>query len=270
MEMKQNVAGPAALVVAHPGHELRAYSWLLSSHPRVFVLTDGSGHVGKSRLDSTTKILDRAGAKAGNIYGRLTDREIYSAIMNHESGLFIGFVEELAETLIREQIDCVVGDAMEGYNPAHDVCRLIINAAVEIASGAREHSISNFDILLTGAPSDYPDESFAGAMWLHLEDAVASQKLELVRAYSELSDDVNKILGREGMEAIRTECLRPVPCCVIEQPVASQPYYEIYGEERVAAGFYNKVLRYREHVLPLAQALRQHLDNRDRWTACAS
>ena len=41
-----------ALVVAHPGHELRVYGWLALRKPDVYILTDGSGHTGNSRLDS--------------------------------------------------------------------------------------------------------------------------------------------------------------------------------------------------------------------------
>jgi hypothetical protein len=36
----------------------------------------------------------------------------------------------------------------------------------------------------------------------------------------------------------------------------TKPYYEEYGEKRVAEGKYGEVIRYREHVLPLAEALR--------------
>src|SRR5438045_2417004 len=120
----------AALVVAHPGHESRVYYWALLACPQVFILTDGSGHLGKPRLDSTTKVLEQIGARAGRIYGRLTDRQIYSAIMGQEFQLFIDLAEELAAALLSDQIDYVVGDAQEGYNPAHDLCRLIINAAI--------------------------------------------------------------------------------------------------------------------------------------------
>ena len=34
------------------------------------------------------------------------------------------------------------------------------------------------------------------------------------------------------------------------------PFYELYGEKLVAAGRYEKVIRYREHMLPLAEAIR--------------
>src|SRR5687768_4588026 len=64
-----------ALVMAHPGHELRVYQWLRLTRPLCFVLTDGSGGSGKSRLHSTTRLLEQNGARRGSIYGRLTDRE---------------------------------------------------------------------------------------------------------------------------------------------------------------------------------------------------
>lgn len=129
--------GRPALVIAHPGHELRVYHWLRMARPCVFILTDGSGRSGKSRLHSTTKILERNKASQGCIYGRHTDSEIYLALMDHKLDLFLNLDQELAVALVQERIDYVVGDAIEGYNPSHDLCRAIINAAVEIASHER-------------------------------------------------------------------------------------------------------------------------------------
>ena len=79
------------------------------------------------------EVLDRAGATPGAIYGRLTDLEVYAAILNGDSELFAGLVEELCETLVAEEIEYVVGDAAEGYSVAHDICRTMIGAAVELA-----------------------------------------------------------------------------------------------------------------------------------------
>src|SRR5438876_6336532 len=67
----------AALVIAHPGHELRVHAWVELAQPLAFVLTDGSGHTGQSRLASTSRLLDQTGASSGGIYGRLTDRALY-------------------------------------------------------------------------------------------------------------------------------------------------------------------------------------------------
>src|ERR671930_2292557 len=93
--------GKAALVVAHPGHELCVYGWLEQALPRVFVLTDGSGRSGVSRLDSTTEILAGAGAGAGSIYGRFTDLDLYAAILDGDSRLFERLVAGLSQAPVR-------------------------------------------------------------------------------------------------------------------------------------------------------------------------
>jgi hypothetical protein len=69
-------------------------------------------------------------------------------------GSVLDLVQELAAALMRERIDYVVGDAVEGYNPSHDLCRAIINAAVDIASHERDRDIPNFEVLLTSEPED--------------------------------------------------------------------------------------------------------------------
>ncbi|MFL5382176.1 MAG: hypothetical protein ACJ8GN_06645, partial [Longimicrobiaceae bacterium] len=87
------------LVVAHPGHELRVYGWLESAAPLVCVLTDGSGSGGEARLESTTRLLAGTGARPGSIYGRMSDREIYTAILDHDFACFTDLAEQLAEEL---------------------------------------------------------------------------------------------------------------------------------------------------------------------------
>jgi hypothetical protein len=247
---------PAALVVAHPGHELRVHGWLEMARPRVFVLTDGSGRSGRSRLASTTRILERAGAKLGCIYGRLTDHAVYSAILDHSFDLFIGLAEELADALVCERTEYVAGDAVEGYNPEHDACRLIITAAVEIVKRAKGQHVANYDFLLLGQPNACPDDLRAEAIWLELDDAAFARKLAAARAYPELAGEVDIALRETQVDAFRIECLRPVPRGVAGDGLAEEaPFYERYGEKQVAAGYYDRVLRRHEHMIPLAEAL---------------
>src|SRR5215470_17044860 len=116
------------LVVAHPGHELRVHGWLEAARPRVCVLTDGSGHGDQSRLEHTSRLLDRAGAETTRLYGRFTDRAIYDAILDGDAAMLGTLVDEVAASLADGTVTYVVGDAAEGYNPSHDLCRLLINA----------------------------------------------------------------------------------------------------------------------------------------------
>jgi hypothetical protein len=261
--------GRAALVIAHPGHELRVYHWLRLAGPSVFIFTDGSGSSGKSRLDSTSRILARTGAGKGCIYGRLSDRDIYSALMACEVEVFLSLTHELATALVQENIDYVVGDAIEGYNPAHDLCRVIINEAIQIASGIQGREIGNFDVLLTSAPGDHAAERLEGAIWLKLDSDAVTEKLEVARSYGELASEVDGLLEKRGIEGLRTECLRRASNLFVDDYLVGTPYYEHYGEQQVAAGHYPSVLRYREHFLPLARAVRDYAEARGAKAVCA-
>jgi len=58
------------------------------------------------------------------------------------------------------------------------------------------------------------------------------------------------------LDAFRVECLRPVGKASANDWTTGEPlFYELYGEKLVAAGRYEKVIRYHEHMLPLAQAI---------------
>jgi hypothetical protein len=247
------------LVVAHPGHELRVYGWMEAAAPLVCVLTDGSGSGGEARLESTTRTLAGTAARRGSIYGWMSDRAIYSAILERDFARFTALAEQLAGELAASGADCVVGDAVEGYNPSHDVCRLVINAALRMLGGA----VPSYDFLLVGAPDSCPDEMRRRAVWLELDDQALARKLAAARSYAELAGEVEAALGRFGVAPFRTECLRPVdPSQRYGWDPAEVPYYETYGEKRVAEGAYDRVLRFREHVQPLADALWEHGERR--------
>src|SRR5258705_11749781 len=94
-----------ALVVAHPSHELRVHGWPQMAHPRVFILTDGSGRAGQPRLAPTTKVLQDVGASQGSIYGRFTDLEKYAALLKSDFDVFIRIAEELADEFRRREIE---------------------------------------------------------------------------------------------------------------------------------------------------------------------
>jgi hypothetical protein len=243
----------AALIVGHPGHELLVHGWLETARPLVFVLTDGSGRSNHSRLPSTTKILEQTGAKAGSIYGRLTDAAAYAAILNHDFDFFSGLANELRAALAAERIDYVVGDAFEGYNPMHDVCRLVINAAVTMAQREREQPIQNLEFSLL----DRHQPPIAGGICRHLDDASFARKIAAAKGYAELAGEVHAALERTSTDALRIECLRPVGPGPDDDSCAVPPFYESYGEKKVAAGHYRRVLRYHEHIAPLAEALKR-------------
>ncbi|MGH9424475.1 MAG: hypothetical protein ACRD3J_31170 [Thermoanaerobaculia bacterium] len=116
-----NDLGNLAIAVAHPGHELLVHHHLERYRPLYFCLTDGSGATGQSRLPSTESLLQRTGARPGSIYGRFSDREIYRLLLEGRGDVFRALAGELADSLIDADIRWIAGDAMEGFNPGHDL-----------------------------------------------------------------------------------------------------------------------------------------------------
>jgi hypothetical protein len=114
---------PAALVVAHPGHELRVHRWLEIARPLVFVITDGSGS-GRSRIRSTTDLL----ATAGSIMGAFTDQEINRLMLNGDVDRQLNFG---ARTLRRPITTDAIGAEIDRYDPADAaaVCNRIRQSA---------------------------------------------------------------------------------------------------------------------------------------------
>jgi hypothetical protein len=137
--------GNAALIVGHPGHELRIHHWVERARPLTFVLTDGSGRGQQSRLPSTESILHQAGAKPAAIFGRWTDAQAYEILLSENLEALAGLTRELGQALVANDIQTVVADAMKGFNPTHDLCRHMTNAAVLIADRATGRKIANFD-----------------------------------------------------------------------------------------------------------------------------
>jgi len=254
----------AALVVAHPGHELRIHGWLERARPMVCVLTDGSGSGGASRLAQTTALLARAGASRGPIYGRWTDRELYEALVGGRHEGLVALACELADALAAAGVEVVAGDAAEGFNPGHDLCRLLVNAAVARTAARGGAPIENLEFPLDAAPESSPapaEPADCGGCRLVLDDAALARKLAAARDYAGLEQEVCSALDRHGADAFRIERLRPVGYGLDLAPLFSgPPRYESFGEERVALGRYREVLSFRRHVEPAAARLRACAD----------
>jgi hypothetical protein len=262
LKVSESAAFPSfarsALVIGHPGHELRVYGWLVSARPQVFVLTDGSGTSGIARLTSTLEVLSRAGASTDQTSSVFSDAGIYQAILNSDITSFTSIVDNLADRFMRDEIELVASDANEGFNPTHDLCREITYAAVEKVRKLTGRIVSHYEFCLT----EWEQRSLLAhdnrCIHTSLSDSMLADKIDVSRTYKELRDEVEQALAFGSSEYFRVECLKRVDDWVAID--ACKPHYEIWGEQRVAEGKYKFVLRFQEHILPIFLALRAHVD----------
>jgi hypothetical protein len=259
----------SAIIVAHPGHELRVFHWMEQAQPLYCCLTEGSGGVATSRMPSTDVVLARAGSRPGPLYGRYADKEIYRFLLDGRVDVFVDLVDELADVLVAAGIDAVAGDAVEGFNPSHDVCRFVIDGAVALADRRSGRRIDNRDFVLEGRPDACPDAGRESATWLRLDDAALDRKIDAALQYPELRDEVHAALGRFGRGAFAVECLRPTTTDAMLDGFRSElPAYERHGEQRVREGRYGEIIRYRQHVLPVRVAIDAAVHGRTVDAAC--
>ncbi|PWT95533.1 MAG: hypothetical protein C5B53_11250 [Candidatus Melainabacteria bacterium] len=242
----------AALVVGHPGHELRVFGWLSLAHPIVAVLTDGSGSDKTSRLHSTSEIIRNVGAKQAAIFGKFTDREMYAHLLDDGRDIFLSLVEELTNMFLENEIDYVASDAYEEFNPTHDLCNYLVKAAVALASERRV--IEAYAFSLDAKPST--GDAFPDSMIIGLDDELFARKIAAARQYHELAPDIAQTIDQFGSQSFKLEVLFNAKRG--RQPDVQEggvPYYEKYGEEKVRSGLYSKTIRLKENMMPIFRSL---------------
>jgi hypothetical protein len=260
---ERQALAPAMLFSAHPGHELRVYGWLRRARPAACYLTDGSGADGVPRLQQTSALLASVGAVPGPMYGMMSDQAVYAALLDGDGVVFCDLARRLAALLSAGAYATVVGDAAEGYNPSHDVARMLIDASVALARKAGAH-IDNFAFPLVGHPHEPPLHCRLGPEPVSLDEATLQRKIDVARAYAResgaiLKSEVDTAIEQFGVDAFKSErmFIANDSEALDELFDDAPPFYETYGERQVAAGRYTAVIRWSQHVRPVAHALRQ-------------
>ncbi len=245
-----------ALILGHPGHELRVYRFLEKYKPRVYILTDGSGNDLESRLNRSLRVIEQAGASIGPVAGKFTDKEMYRIIRESDLTPLYNTIDEIMADMISHDIDAVAGDSIEGFNPTHDLCRYMINCIVGNYEKKLEKTIPNFEFYLDGPPHICPAGLEKESLWLRLSDDEFERKYEACKNYPELIKDTEMLIAKHGKAMFQVECLWPVKNRdVYTTWKTPEPFYEVYGKKKIETGSYQEVITYKSHLLPLATQL---------------
>lgn len=189
------------------------------------------------------ELLVDCGCEAGEIFGALTDAEVYRLVLARDVQPFVTLTRTLAESLTRHGITRVITDAWEQYNPSHDLCRVMTQFATALMpqpAALLEYAVTAFRPLNEAAHV------------LELDEEMMMRKMRAADLYDELREEVRTTVEREGIDTLRFEGLYDaMPLTLPEQ----KPAYEVYGERRVQSGRYHDVLRQNEHFAPFIESL---------------
>jgi hypothetical protein len=240
----------AALIVAHPGHELLLHHWLERAQPMVCALTDGSGSRAQDRSGRSKAIIERAGAQVGPVFAAATDREWYGAILSGDRRLFDCAAATIAEMCCTQGVTQIVADPLEFFNPMHDLCSCLAqNVSMRLQRCSRAVELLTYPIERPDLFSAAPDHAYA------LDEAAVGRKLDAAAEYLELTVEV----ARRRLEAIENHALERLFVVdtrrVWSRLPPEEPFYEKFGREVIGRGAYADLITYANHVRPLAVML---------------
>lgn len=241
------------LFVGHPGHELLAYKFLKDYKPDVIFLTTGSGNKDQPRIAGSVDLVESLGLKVYQPFAPFTDRQIYDLIMGGDFEAFDKVRDALKNFILEHNIQRVVGDALEGFNPSHDLCRYIINSTVKVLEPG---SVLNYDFLQDEVFRNADFEEGTSDIILKLNDGEMESKLGACRAYGQLKFEVDRFFDRYGADFFKLEYFRKIndldQICTWQ---GEMPFYEVHGRKRVEEGIYAQTLLFENHMKPLAEFL---------------
>lgn len=243
----------AALVIAHPGHELRLSAWVGRARPTIHILARGS-RSGRSeaRIEASRAVVVTLGATAGDPFGAAWDVDLYAAIMASDPAPFLALADALAATFRSGRTRCVVADGWQNYNPVHDLTHLVARVAAAEAGA----ELLAFPVVIGDLAHAPP-----GAVVETVVPDADEQRLkrELIERYPDIAGDVAGLVAAAGDAAFGVETLHAPPPLDGLLPGDAPPWYETWGEGRVAAGIYADCLRW-GHMAPVVDALAARLE----------
>jgi hypothetical protein len=238
------------LIIGHPGHELRAFKFIKDYKPDAVIITDGSGSQHSSRIANSIKILDSLGSRCINLFNPFTDKEIYDFILNENIRAIGKIRDKILNEVLTQGYDLLIGDALEGFNPTHDLCRYIINSVVK-------NAIKNISYKLDSVSSNksnlISDESVFN---FFLSEKEFNEKYTAALNYPELQFELDKAIQLYGKDAFMNEEYEVVEDIeMISNWSTPYPFYENYGKEKVRDGIYQHSIEFEKHMKPIAMAL---------------
>ena len=114
-------------VFSHPNHELSALMTLTRVDPVIIFLTDGGG---PARMDESRAGLRRVGLDRQARFFRYSEQSFYGALLQKDSVFFRAVALEVAEYIVLHEPAQIITDAVEFYNPVHDMALPIVRSAV--------------------------------------------------------------------------------------------------------------------------------------------
>jgi len=246
-------------VFSHPNHEFALFGMEQRLKPHFVYLTDGGG---ENRVQQTYEGLRSIGLLEQAHFLNHPEHIFYARLLEVDTEFFVGVAEQLRQIIDKIKPDIICCDAIEFYNPVHDVALPIVRAALRGYAGKPEV----YEIpLVYQQPMDkgisyvcqrIPESRAAHCQRLELKPEELTNKLNArQRIYTLLGEQMGATLQdlssvHLGVEEVAVARMR-VPQVAEDQVLR----YEWRAKKLLQEGRIDRVIQYKENYLPVAAAL---------------
>ena len=247
----------AAFVFSHPNHELAVFGLLQQLSPSILYLTDGGAG---DRIEQTKSGLSYIGLLDQANFLNHTETAFYDALLECDEGFYRRVLGQLEQWLRAVQPERVFCDAVEFYNPVHDMALPLV-----LAASGKDAPWDVFEIPLiyqiTSADEVFsiqrmPNPRTSDQLEVVLSDAELSKKVHARHhIYLALSKQMGDVLSSVTPEHARREIVARAKLELDQLGDGRFLRYEARAELLLSQNVIRGPIRYRESYQPLVSRL---------------
>lgn len=249
--MKSRV--PTMAVFAHPNHELALFGVVQRWRPAILVLTDGGGAY---RIPDSYRALQTIAFRGPFEILPLHESSVYDAFLRRDVDFFRSMATLIRDRAVKYGIRRFLCDAVEFFNPIHDIVRPLVEAATGNIS-RREILEVPITYQKPEPPGDFvfqePATSRETTVLMLTEREYERKMHAWTEHYEKLRALIGPLVG--DPERFREERLLKAQQGVPVPNGACAIHYEARGKALKDAGDVREVITYADHYAPIVKAL---------------
>lgn len=255
---------PRLVVTGHPNHELAIFGFVQRMRPNLVFLTDGGG---EERIDDSRRALAAIGALDRVKLLGWSEKALYDALLATDTDVLARLVVDVRRELIAFAPRQVICEAVELYNPLHDITLPVVRAA---AAGL-DIEIVEFPLIAQEPAGEVAEGSSACALKRHrvqrfvdgrdaatfrLHPSELATKLHARdHHYLTLRRAMSGVLDGVSDETAEIECFARASDALPTPGLHHVLRYEWRGRLLRARGEVDRVITFRDHFLAAVRSL---------------
>ena len=244
------------VVFSHPNHELAIFGFLQALRPWLVYLTDGGG---EHRVEQTREGLRSIGLLDRARFLNHTEQSFYDALLDRDGTFYTSVAAEVADAIEEIGPAQVLCDAVEFYNPVHDMSLPIVRAALQRFPETDVYEIPLVYQRPAASESYQIQRPVAPRSGEQVAFPLSDEQLEIkLRARDEVYTILTAqlpIVSEVPVAELATEVIVPAPTAVPEPDATRVLRYERRAQLLLDQGEIERMITYSGHFVPVVTSL---------------